>query len=1006
MKKTLLFLLLFCLSKTIFSQSDITITGSIIDKETKQPLPYVNIGFIEKAIGTVSDEQGKFWLTFNADKVEFDAILQISSLGYETIKLKASKFYSSINKNNKIYLKPKPFSLEEVVISNEKWREKRVGTLKIKENSIGYWLNKEALGGEIATKVNIKNKNSRLLDLKFIIVKNNSGSIKIRVNIYEYHDGMPGKNLLKKNIYHTIYKPFGEEVIDLKPYNIVVSNTVVVSIELIKVYGSYIDFEVAASRFNGTSFTRHLSHDIWKRYDNLMAFSLGTSYPVKKDPNKDVVRELPKKITLYWDTSLAMKDRKLKEETTLIKKYLNKLKNVEVEIIKFSTKPQEPKLFSIKKGKSDALIQYLKSSTYNGATNYSQILKENTFGAETILVFTDGNENFEALKQLVYVPTFYINSSVMANHFSLQREASYADGHYINLSKIDISKGLQLMLNEVEDEGLYESVSHKSKGNIYGKIISDSLKIHGATIRIKNSLKEVISDAEGNYSINAREGDIMVVNAFGMFTKEIPILKSENIDISLKPEGELLEEVLLKGVAKKEERIINTPYGQKNFDAVGFAFDELKKEEISPAIHTLDQVIAKILGVLILGVGTDKRYMFARNLGSSANFQAAPIIIIDGMIYSQLRGLGQLPPIDMQTIESVKALKSAIATNRYGSAAQFGAIVIKTQATSYNSIKVTDKKPSALITDNNYTEELPLVINNYKKPNYITQLEQSSSYKNAKSIYNAQLNKASQLSIPFFINVSHYFERWNKDYAHNILSNIAEIGKDNPKALKALAYNFEEQGNLNEAKQIYQRIAAQRNKDAQSYRDLALIYQETGNYTKAMDLYKQMLSNSIVDVDFSGLYETIINELKHLIALHENEVDYKDLPEDLIKANFKNDIRIVFNWNDPNTEFEVQFVNPKKKFFTWQQTKLDNSERMLDGITKGYHTEEFIIDEDEVGEWLINIESLNEEPQLNPTYLKYTVYKNYGLANETKITKVLNLNTAQSKVTLDKLLYR
>ena len=82
--KNLIFTLLFaCFTTTLFAQSDITISGYILDKETNLPLPYVNIGFVEKAVGTVSDENGKFQLTFNVRKVSFDAILQISSLGYE-----------------------------------------------------------------------------------------------------------------------------------------------------------------------------------------------------------------------------------------------------------------------------------------------------------------------------------------------------------------------------------------------------------------------------------------------------------------------------------------------------------------------------------------------------------------------------------------------------------------------------------------------------------------------------------------------------------------------------------------------------------------------------------------------------------------------------------------------------------------------------------------------------------------------------------------------------------
>jgi len=221
-----------------------------------------------------------------------------------------------------------------------------------------------------------------------------------------------------------------------------------------------------------------------------------------------------------------------------------------------------------------------------------------------------------------------------------------------------------------------------------------------------------------------------------------------------------------------------------------------------------------------------------------------------------------------------------------------------------------------------------------------------------------------------------------------------------------LAYKLEERGKLEEAKQIYQRIAILRPEHAQSYRDLALIYQDNGNYFEAIELYGQMLNNAIKNVDFSGLKKLINNELKHLLALHRSKVDYSRIDAEFLKADFKYDLRIVFDYNDSNSEFDLQFVNPKRKYFKWSHTKFDNRERLLDEIKNGYHAEEFVIDDAKSGEWIINIECLSEEPPMNPTYLKYTVYKNYGLPTETKDIKLVKLYQQQQKVTLDKFLYR
>ena len=186
MKKFIFLFFFFCFSTMMLAQNDVTIVGYIYDSETKQSLAYVNIGFVEKAVGTVSDEGGYFQLDYSSAKISLDDVLQISSIGYETKKLKASEFYAQLGKSNKIYLKPQPYNLDEVVIGNDKRKELTVGSSKTKENSMGYWLNKEALGGEIATKVNIKHKNTRLEDLRLQIVKNNSAFFESRVYFIFY----------------------------------------------------------------------------------------------------------------------------------------------------------------------------------------------------------------------------------------------------------------------------------------------------------------------------------------------------------------------------------------------------------------------------------------------------------------------------------------------------------------------------------------------------------------------------------------------------------------------------------------------------------------------------------------------------------------------------------------------------------------------------------------------------------------------------------------------------
>jgi len=490
-----------------------------------------------------------------------------------------------------------------------------------------------------------------------------------------------------------------------------------------------------------------------------------------------------------------------------------------------------------------------------------------------------------------------------------------------------------------------------------------------------------------------------------MKEKQLLITDRNEINIELKSEAEILGEVVLQAEGKKEEELIDLGLsGKKSFDAIGTSINILTEKDIQPQYVKFEDILkGKFAGV---NIGTDPLKLgrpppvYIR-ANSSINNPSIALYDIDGQIFDPNVSLGRLPPyIEPQNIESISILKSLAATNKYGTIGRGGVIVIKTKTSS--GAKTVESKKSALVKNNDYTEQLPLMGNTAKVPAYIADLEKSSSYEEALIIYKQQKQQLEQVGIPFYIDVSNYFMRWDKDFAYTILSNITEVAYKSPKALKTLAYRYEELRKPEEAKLIYQRIAVLQPKDTQSYRDLAHIYTETGNYKEAMNLYKQMLYNQIEGVDFTGLQKTIESEIKHLVTIHRTKVNFKGLPSDYLTANFKYDTRIVFEWNDPYAEFELQFVNPHKKFFKWPHTKQDNQERMLDEIKNGYYTEEYIIDDEDAGEWIINIQSFNEEETINPTYLKYAIYKNYGLENETRTVKVIKLSQLEQKVTLDK----
>ena len=545
---------------------------------------------------------------------------------------------------------------------------------------------------------------------------------------------------------------------------------------------------------------------------------------------------------------------------------------------------------------------------------------------------------------------------------------------------------------------------------LYGKVFSVSGPIQGATIRVKNKLIESKSDFEGYFTIKAKPNDILVVNYLGMDEKQILVDDMNDVYVLLKTNAEILDEVVLNS-SKAIDKEVDTGFGKKNKDAVGFSTSTITAKDISPAAITLVDVIkGKFAGVQVgsnqdMSPTGNKATIYVRGGSLSINNSASAIFDVDGMIYTETPDF-----LDPQQIESITLLRSIGATNKYGSEGRGGVFIIKMNVLARGSAEIIN---SALIKGNDYSEVLPIYTNDSIDSYYINELKAAKTFIEAKTIYEQQKKYINTLSVPYYFECYDYFSSLDRSYAYSILTSLASLAKDNPKALKALAFKMEEIGKLEDAKIIYQYLLDIRPSDEQSYRDLALIYKELGENAMAVDLYTKMLKKEIPMVDMLGLEETIANEAAEIYFKNKNKTYLSRFPVSRLRGLFPEyiwkefgyDYRIVFDWTDPNIEFNVQFVNPKNKYFNWSHTVIDSKANMIDEIQYGYNTEEFIIDDSEKGDWIINIENFTIENNENPTYLKYTVFKNYGRPNQIKKLRVINLSKLNQKITLDKLLY-
>ena len=305
MKSVLCAVLLFGLLPL---QAQLAYRGSVVDATTGEPVPFVNIGVVDRAIGTVSNEEGDFLLEFRREDVGPADILRISSLGYEAAEIPLSRLEQT-TKHFTFRLNPAPIGLDEVVVSTAELFEveEEVGYPNMMGRGIGYWKDSVALGGELGSRIRVDKGLRRLNALFFQVLDNPSDSVQLRVNVYEtdIKSTYPGTNANKsgKGILHTLRKGEDLVVIDLSAAELWVSDDFIVSLELLGVYGTErvgLSLPAGASP-GGESFRRYASQSRWERLEeSVMGFSVQSTFYTdnpRRLPKARIVRKREKNET-------------------------------------------------------------------------------------------------------------------------------------------------------------------------------------------------------------------------------------------------------------------------------------------------------------------------------------------------------------------------------------------------------------------------------------------------------------------------------------------------------------------------------------------------------------------------------------------------------------------------------------------------------------------------------------------------------------------------------------
>ncbi|MBW1297818.1 carboxypeptidase-like regulatory domain-containing protein, partial [Aquimarina litoralis] len=699
LKLVLLFISTFFINGFLFSQYEITIDAYILDSETKQPIPYVNVGFMNKGIGTVSDHNGHIFLQYDEEKVGSKSVFQLSSLGYKTIQLSSQELFKIFDKNNTISMEPSSINLEAAAITSEKRNKKIVGNVYKPNGSMGYWKDTKSLGAEIGTRIRISHKNTKLHQLQFHVLENSTDSLLVRVNVYESTRKVPGKNILAHNIYHTITNKKGIETVDLSDYNILVDDDIMVSLELVKVFGEDIEFSIAASE-EGRSYLRNVSQDEWDVLkDTGMAFNMDISYPAEESKLRK--REMPKDIVLYWDTSFSAEKNDPTTTIQLLQAYVKKINNATITLVPFSNHIHNPQKFIVQNGTNDRLFGTLNSMAYNGASDFESLFKEEITPDQYIVV-SDGHATFGTPNPMYDVPVFYINHTPNANDNLLHEAAIQSEGYYINLTKVSLDQAITNMLHELEDNSTYQISTPEY---VKGLVTSGGKPVQGCKVTVKGTLNQVFTDANGSFSINASDDDVLTFDFFEMIPQAITLDTTKNILIDLEPNHTVLDEVVVDAEKENDqEEMVIDMYGNKvKRERIGYALKTLYEEDFpESAIFLSDLIRFRFPGVRVIGFGDNAFYQVRDELTlnntlsrfgsrnnnvtildglktSTRNFIGGnevgqPLFVVDGIPFPE-------PPTYLfpAQIHSISIVTGMSGSARFGEAARNGVFIINTK---------------------------------------------------------------------------------------------------------------------------------------------------------------------------------------------------------------------------------------------------------------------------------------------------------------------------------------
>lgn len=206
---------------------------------------------------------------------------------------------------------------------------------------------------------------------------------------------------------------------------------------------------------------------------------------------------------------------------------------------------------------------------------------------------------------------------------------------------------------------------------IIGKVTdNEGLEVIGGNVTLKGAAGVgTITDMNGGYAITVPDASkaVLVFSYIGYQTQEIPVKGRKQIDVVMKADNQLLNEVVVVGYSVVQRKDLTG-------SVASVKSDELMKVPTTDATQALSGRLAGVQIVQTDGQPGSEASIRVRG-GISITQSNEPLYVIDG--FPTEDGMSSLDPAD---IESIDVLKDASATAIYGARGANGVVLITTKS--------------------------------------------------------------------------------------------------------------------------------------------------------------------------------------------------------------------------------------------------------------------------------------------------------------------------------------